>query len=463
MKKITLTEIKLWRPDILAPALMLGVALIVTYFFEKKISVYRPILSIEVFFASMLISARTITNALIKSLFITLLFLSLSFQLLELVSIGFNISIRDLYFLISSAPGGMPISAKYAASLFITLYMMALLFEKYIPIVSIRKRHLSIIIITPIVFDILFSANRLFPKDVVRFPNLVGAPIINNYINRGGTSEFQLWDTLPRSYSQLLKLTEKYNYVLFVEFESLGYFKSNLDAEVIDAGIKKSLPNYQLIDKYEEEFFGGTLSGELRSLCGIKKYGDIMINPGARRKELLNCIPNLVKNNDQSAVTLAAHANFGSFYNRYKVYPALGFDDSIFLNTLNEDSISDCGSVQFIGCDLSALNKVQEIVDDTIANKLFVHFMTINSHFPYSGKIISEINSNDSLTLYFAVVKSTLKSLENYTSNSIRSPDVIMISGDHAPFFTSLEDRNKFSKNTVPVYLFRKAGVQNSP
>jgi hypothetical protein len=429
MQKLSLSWVRSWKPDVLAPALMLVTALLFIYFFGKNISVYLPILSIEVFIAAALISTRNVTNRLFKYLFITLFFSCLSFQLLNLISLSFNIPITDIYYLITHAPQGLPIAAKYALTLFFALYIITLVVEIQIPIIHIRKRYFILIFITPIIFDVFFSANRIYPKDIIKFPNLVGAPIINHYSRSAEVGKFEYWDTPPNSYSLILELTEKHNYVLFIEFESLGSFISDYDENILFTKIRNSFPAYQLNTKFEEKFLGGTLSGELRSLCRIKTYGDIMINPEARKKELSTCIPNILRNNNPEVITIAAHANHGSFYNRHKVYPAIGFKNSIFISSLKKESTSDCDSVQFIACDDAVLNKLQEITDGT-QKKLFIHFMSINSHFPYSGKVISKLNSNDNLSAYFNAIDSTLTDLNKFISNSARVPDIVIISGD---------------------------------
>ncbi len=438
------------------PAVFVAVALFFMSVFENGISVYRPIISIELIFVAALISLRRFVNALTNFVFITMFFAVFSFQLIELVSVGFNMSILDIYFSLMHSAAGMPITARYALVLFIILWIAAFFFERKIPSVNIKKRFFLLLFLTPISFDVVFGANRLYAKDVVKFPNIISAPIINRLYNNDVESKFEYWLNVPESHTLLLDSIKEHNYVLFVEFESLGYAVGHSDNEFIDSMIQKTFKKYELVNKFPEKFSGGTLAGELRTLCGIKAYGDLIRKPETREGELLRCIPNLLHgNNNKPPLSIAVHANFGSFYNREKIYPAMGFDRVILASDLNNTSGLNCDNVQFIKCDDEALDKLKEVLADERREKKFIHFMTINSHFPYSGKVVENIDSNDILTAYYAAIHSTLNALENFIDDSKVIPDVIVISGDHAPPFTSSKNKSKFSNDVVPVYVFK--------
>lgn len=456
MRVLGVSQVKSLKLDIVLPALLIAFSLTAMYFLENIISVYRPIISFELMFSAALTSLRSVVSSLTNFAFTTIFFLVLSFQLVELVSVGFNISILDIYFSIVHSAAGMPIVARYVLILFVILWIAVSYFERKIPRINIRKRFFLMLFVAPISFDIILGANRLFPKDIVKFPNIISAPIINRLYSDSVDEKFEYWDNTPKSNLLLFDSIITNNYVLFIEFESLGVAKDGRDDEFLNSIIQKTFKNYELINKFEEKFFGGTLSGELRTLCGIKSYGDLIRNPEVREGELSRCIPNILANSKNSAhLTIAAHANFGSFYNREKVYPALGFDKAILASDLNKNLESNCDNVQFVRCDNEVLDKLKEVLTNEKSEKIFIHFMTINSHFPYSGNVVKNLDSNDSLTAYFAAVDSTLDALAHFINGSKIIPDVIIISGDHAPPFTSPTDKSKFESDVVPVYVFK--------
>jgi hypothetical protein len=149
-----------------------------------------------------------------------------------------------------------------------------------------------------------------------------------------------------------------------IAFESFGVPKSSKDSEHIRNILTNSFVGYKLTYENEEPFQGGTLAGELRILCGIKSYGDVVINPYHHRDDFFDCGPNFIRRNHDDLNAVALHANYGTAYNKKEIYPLIGFNKTVFINDLRKMSISNCGSYQFTACDDAVLDKLTEISKD---------------------------------------------------------------------------------------------------
>lgn len=383
------------------------------------------------------------------------LIIPLTIQLVELISIGFNLSMPDILN-ISLSLSGLPLVVKFSL-VCLTLIFVAVFFSfNILPTIKIRKTYFLFLFATPILFDVFLGANFLFQKDKVYFPNLVSSPIIKLIREEKTLYQFEYWDNPPKSYLALKESVEKKKFVLFIEFESLGVPIDVGYNEILNKHIESSFPEYRLVNKFEEEFSGGTLSGELRTLCGVKSFGKLLYNQVTYVNELSPCIPNVFNSKSAPFYSIAAHANYGSIYNREKIYPVIGFNKSIFASDLPDSAVKDCGSVQFIACDDSILKKLKNDINELSFEKLFVHVMTINSHFPYSGKLVVNLSDNNNFSLYMSVVNTTLLAFKEFIYGIDTPPDIIIISGDHAPPFVSKEDRKNFLPSSVPVYVFEK-------
>lgn len=443
-----------WKPDLIGPLFIIAVSLIIIYTAQSQISVYRPLLSFEVLCASAFFSFRS-NSKIIRLILLVVLIISLGLQLAELISIGFSLNLPDILHLLLS-PSGLPLVLKSSLLLLALIFLAIFFFFNRLPRIKIRKTFFLVLFATPILFDIFLGANFLFQKDTVYFSNLVTSPIIKLIREDKILYKFKYWDNPPKSYLALRESVEKKKFVLFIEFESLGVPIDVSNNEILNKHIEASFPEYRLVNKFEEKFSGGTLSGELRTLCGIESFGNLLYNQNGYVNELSPCIPNVFNSRSAPFYSIAAHANYGSIYNRQKIYPAIGFNKSIFASDLPDSAIKDCGSVQFIACDDAILKKLKNDINKLSFEKLFVHVMTINSHFPYSGKLVVNLKNKNNFSLYIDIVNTTLLALKEFIFEIDTPPDVIIISGDHSPPFVSKEDRENFLLKSVPVYVFEK-------
>lgn len=111
---------------------------------------------------------------------------------------------------------------------------------------------------------------------------------------------------------------------------------------------------YRLVIDRDHPFHGGTLSGEFRELCGVTTRGipreDVRMDPG------LNCLP--ARTRTAGGDTVALHGNSASFYQRRAVYPAMGFEQSLFSDAAVFRDAKRCGAMVFGGiCDRESTPK----------------------------------------------------------------------------------------------------------
>ena len=314
---------------------------------------------------------------------------------------------------------------------------------------------------TLITYDIVLSANQLFPKEIVRFHNAVGAPILNAKF-ASPNNILTLWDPQPRSYSELRAAIYRGESILSVSFESLGSPIDELAKKRIDQLIIDTFPGYRIKDNFEEPFFGGTLSGELRVLCGVRDYGYLLSNPDSKASDLANCLPLLAKSRDVYSSVVAAHANYGGLYRRIKIYPLIGFSNSFFASDLGSETIEKCGSPQFTACDSQITRLLASHLNSREDNRTFTHLMTIDSHFPYSSNIANRSKSSDLFEVYMASLASSSVALRDFINMLHSPPTFILISGDHAPPFVTESIRNKFQKKVVPIYILELTPIISS-
>jgi hypothetical protein len=418
-------------------------------------SVSRPLVSIEatlVCFGLSFIYKRTpFFLAGYLFLYIPAVFLIVA----DVIGVKFGLQIADAIHIIGSETKGIPNQAKLALVVgliwFVAVYGCLTLL-RYNKKLMVKSWKAIILIVALVLYDIGFSANQVFPKDVIGFPNVLGAPIINMKLFRRANT-FSVWVPEPKSHAQLKGAVHDGKNVLSISFESLGVPDDQREYEIIKNIIVKSFPQYKLIQADKELFFGGTLSGELRMLCGIKDYGDLLFNPMQKSSRFNDCLPNLARHKGYTWV-VGAHANFGGVYSRAVIYPLIGFNKSFFANDLTSDDIKSCKNFQFIACDREIVKMLARHSNGAKSSRYFIHLMTIDSHFPYSESHFILPDARTLFQLYANAIKMTADALSLFVDSMEAKPDYIIISGDHAPPFKNDLARSKFTSKFVPLYVF---------
>jgi hypothetical protein len=437
----------------------IGVALVA----QKFVSVERPIISIEAATIALFLVIIYRWRLIFNLAYLTFYIAVASIQAIEPISLRFGLKLTDCYYMLFASIESIP---KIAMLGLVSFFFIFLLILYLLNLLRVAKRMIQFgwifaFFATLIAYDIAMSANQLYPKEMVRFPNVLGAPILNAKFAIS-KNLLTLWNPQPISYSELKTAINRGESILSVSFESLGIPIDVLAKSRIDKLIIDSFPGYRLKDNFEEQFFDGTLSGELRVLCGIRDYGYLLSDPEYRTSDLANCLPLLARSRDTYSSVVAAHANYGGLYRRIKIYPLIGFSNSFFASELGSESIEKCGSAQFAACDSQITRLLASHLNSREDKKTFTHLMTIDSHFPYSSNIANRSISSDLFEVYISSLSSTSVALRDFIYMLRSPPSFILVSGDHAPPFVTESVRNKFKKKVVPVYILELIPITSS-
>ena len=281
-----------------------------------------------------------------------------------------------------------------------------------------------------------------------------------NVLSEANSGAFgnKFWGSRTAS-SYLNRLDVKQDKLLFIVVESWGvpHDKALLDKQISPFLDSKSL---KLISRDSVDFLGSTVSGEMRELCGlyVNSIGlsDLQMNSA-------KCLPSQFQ--EEGYIVNAYHAASGSMYDRNKWYQTIGFKHPNFFMEKNWD-IKRCYS--FPGwCDIELLDFIWDEIPK--GNKTFSYWLTLNSHFPYSERDISQKSIKD-ITLCSELNIGDLDApvCRNFILNrqlfraiaekSERTPIhnlTIVLVGDHMPIFIEEKDKNLFSKEKVPMIILK--------
>lgn len=440
--------------------ILIGLPICIFLMTESITGVRRAILNFEILCIATLLSFD-VFRLRFSLILIGLYLCSISVQITELISIRFDLPLLDIYEMVILSFTAMPKVAQQGAIFFAVFGILSYLIVRFVRYRIYTARNLFLgMVMLPVGFDIFLGPNILIAKDVVDFPNIMSSPIAKyalRYYNDKSLDHIEFWSPAPLSHTLLRQSINDNDFVLFIEFESLGELLNHRERARLNEMIANAFPGYVLDKRFSEPFAGGTLSGELRTLCGIKNYSGSYRSPNINSVDFSVCLPKSVENDQKKRLySIAAHGNHGTFYSRIRLYPKIGFDESIFAENLNKDLGRRCKNFQFVSCDEVVLEKLFNVIKDLTGVKIFAHMMTINSHFPYSGDNIGGAKKSDPLELYFAAIETTILALKQNIGTCQRCPDAIIVSGDHAPPFSNEIHRNEFLPDLIPVFVFKR-------
>lgn len=230
--------------------------------------------------------------------------------------------------------------------------------------------------------------------------------------------------------------------ILSIAVESFGLARSPMERRALLAPlIDRVAPLYE-ISQSAHSFKGTTLAGELRELCALRIDGV----PEIREPKLRQCLP--ARLHARGYATVAFHGNGGAIYNRARLYPAIGFNQSWFYDRLHREdpTAASCPGKAFAGiCDNKVFDRALSLFDGT---KRFVHVMTLDTHLPVARsdgeRCLPTFRSDVTLCAYSSTMRASLKALGSAIVSAAHHPDLIILYGDHAPPFSSTSDRAHF-------------------
>lgn len=210
-------------------------------------------------------------------------------------------------------------------------------------------------------------------------------------------------------------------------------------------------------------YYGSTTSGEMRELCG--RWGDY---PEVLDKADNGCLPARLARRGYH--TQAWHSFEGSFFQRSRWYPHIGFAEMRFGERLRADGAEGCPGVFPGACDRDVPAQLSETLRQARTPQ-FLYWLTVNSHLPVARN--AQLGTADCERFDPAIEADNpmaCRIFELFDRNGralakeITRPDFpiadILITGDHIPPFFNRHQREQFLPDRVPwIRLHRKAPV----
>jgi phosphoglycerol transferase MdoB-like AlkP superfamily enzyme len=219
----------------------------------------------------------------------------------------------------------------------------------------------------------------------------------------------------------------------------------------------------ELLSRYEvtqgtAPFYGGTVAGEARELCG-NSVGLYLLKASA--SELEGCLPKRMAALGYS--NIAVHGMSGNMFERSTWWKTIGFNERLFNDRFKEQGLPDCLGA-FIGtCDSSIAEWIGKRLENKDVGPDFIYWVTLNSHLPVlvpsplkSGApclATLSLSPDTSLCSWYQLVANVHQSAARLAMSKLARPTVFVIVGDHAPPFADSDIARQFSSTVVPYVV----------
>ena len=316
-------------------------------------------------------------------------------------------------------------------------------------------RELLVIVLVLFGTDVWAGNTHFYWRPGALLPNLVSSSSLRFLQGEELTNGLKSVTPLsePSMASRIGQMPSPPPHILSVAVESLGAplggrvepFQHRLLADLGDS--------YSLSYATTQPYYGKTLQGEVRELCGARIEG--MPHRPAEFARLGRCLPAALAM--QGYRTSAYHGNSGDFYHRAGVYPAIGISNLHFRDDLLRRG-QVCDRYMFKGvCDRDVFSSA--MAEFSNPGRQFVHLMTLDTHFPQPDDPTAGCRQPEGkareLCLYNWYFDRAGAQLAAAVNAAKTKPDLIVVYGDHAPPFSD-RDRDLFSHDLVPYLEFRR-------
>ncbi|WP_144425102.1 sulfatase-like hydrolase/transferase [Acidovorax sp. MR-S7] len=246
--------------------------------------------------------------------------------------------------------------------------------------------------------------------------------------------------------------------VLFIIAESWGRPNNEviLDAQI---GIIKNSRAIRDVRVGTVHAIGATAFAEFRELCG--KVPTKLNLEKISEEHLGECYPRMLGR--QGYKTISVHGAHGVMYDRLLWYPVVGFGEMIFKEVLPISQDKQCYS--FPGyCDENLFGMAGDKLNS--AEKVFLYWLTLNSHMPYDRRDISKFRESlcddvfdagykDGLCNYHNLHVQFFEGLAKLVQRKELSGVEVVVVGDHPPIFGDDLSKGYFKMDEVPFLHFR--------
>jgi phosphoglycerol transferase MdoB-like AlkP superfamily enzyme len=204
-------------------------------------------------------------------------------------------------------------------------------------------------------------------------------------------------------------------------------------------------------------FYGSTVAGEARELCGNRLGFNILKIPAQKS---LNCLPDRFVS--QGYHSLAVHGMDGHMFNRFIWYSRIGFQEQWFWNRFRQDGLPNCYGAFLGTCDAAIADWIGHRLEKKEVNPEFVYWVTLNSHLPVpvpsalpngASCSLSPSLAKAALCSWYQLIFNVHDSISELAMTKLARPTVFVVVGDHAPPFANPTLRGQFSSTEVPYVL----------
>jgi hypothetical protein len=205
-------------------------------------------------------------------------------------------------------------------------------------------------------------------------------------------------------------------------------------------------------------FFGATVAGEGRELCGSTIGFEVI---QASSAQLKNCLPAWFR--QMNYHTTAVHGFTGAMFERRDWYARAGFEERWFREGLETEGLERCPGA-FPGiCDAQVAGWIGRRLLAKEDSPQFVYWVTLNSHLPVpipnrvenppacSGTLPTAFDA--ALCSWYQLIFNVHRSVSELAIAPSSRPTIFIVVGDHAPPFSSDEHRSQFSGSVVPYVV----------
>lgn len=211
--------------------------------------------------------------------------------------------------------------------------------------------------------------------------------------------------------------------------------------------------NRYTVEGGKAPFTGATVPGELRELCHLHSTTHITEATLAGKPP---CLPQQFR--ALGYETASFHGYRGTMFVRQNWYPQLGFEKNHFLADLND--VPKCSGAFYGTCDAAMASLLeQRLADKHKANgpPQFLYWMTLNSHLPVdvdrAPPELCPVAADREVCAQLAYVSVVLDSVKKLALDPDIGPTTIVIVGDHAPPYASIDRRDLFDDESVPYFV----------
>lgn len=195
---------------------------------------------------------------------------------------------------------------------------------------------------------------------------------------------------------------------------------------------------------YSSVFGGRTANSEFEYLTGITTYDlpDGYLPYAVTLHHETYSLASYLADNGYR--TIAMHPYYGNSWNRDRVYPMLGFEDTVFVTdeeysyTLPDDQIHSYLT------DRNAYENVLSLIDDTDGQKQFIFLVTIQNHGGYSGVLDNlpvinfigpSVEDYESVNNFLSLVRQSDEAFEYLIGrlSDMNERYTVVMFGDHQP------------------------------